>query len=268
MVNLTQPAELRSLARKEPKAVYDLLFQIAAETLLELGANPKFLGGKIGMTGALHTQSRNLDYHPHVHFIVPGIAFNPDKKICIQSHNRFLIPGLVLDRLFRGKFLNGLKVLGFSFPTILYQKEWVVDCQFAGMGEPALKYLSRYLYRGVLSEKNIISHQDGQVTFKYINSTTKLSETRTMPGPQFMKLILQHVLPKGFRRVRDYGFLHGNAKKTLIQLQLLLQPKIRDVVLKKRPPFHCRCCGKPMEIIAIGVFRTLLDCRSRSPAKP
>jgi len=130
-----------------------------------------------------------------------------------------------------------------------------------------LPILSRYLYRGVLSEQNIISHRDGQVTFQYINGQTKLPETRTMPGLQFMKLILQHVLPKGFRRVRDYGFLHGNAKKTLIQLQLLLQAKIKGEVVEKRPPFRCRCCGSPMQIIAVRVFRSLFDYGSRSPVK-
>ena len=111
------------------------MFQLAAETLFELASNKKFLGGKIGMTGALHTHSRKLDFHPHIHYIVPGIAFDPEKRICIQSRNCFLIPGLVLDRLFKGKFLGGLKALGFSFPSALNLKEWVVDCQLAGRGE-------------------------------------------------------------------------------------------------------------------------------------
>ena len=265
LVTFTLPAELRQLARCHPKTVYNLLFHAASQALSQAALNPRFLGGLIGFTGVLHTHSRRLDFHPHVHFVVPGIAYQPEKGLCIHSRDRFLIPERVLNRLFRGKFLAGLKQLGLCFNASVYTKDWVVDGRFSGKGDSALKYLARYLNRGVISERNILSHQDGQVTFQYLNSETNRLEKRTLPGDRFTRLVLQHVLPKGFRRVRDYGFLHGNAKKTLTRLQLLLVPKITDRPARRRPLFRCQCCGKPAMIVAVAVYRPRFDHRSRSP---
>ena len=101
--------------------------------------------------------------------------------------------------------------------------KWVVDCKSVGSGEKALIYLGRYLYRGVIQEKDIVAYQDGSVTFRYQNSTTKQIEFKTVPGPQFLWLILQHVLPKGFRRARNFDFLHPNSKHSIQLLQYLLK---------------------------------------------
>jgi len=120
-----------------------------------------------------------------------------------------------MAKVFRARFLAALNEAGLSIPERV-PKEWVVDCAHVGKGITALKYLSRYLYRGVISEKNIISNQNGQVTFKYIESKTGNTRYRTLKGEDFLHLIMQHVLPKGFRRVRDYGFLHSNAKKIAV----------------------------------------------------
>ncbi len=109
-----------------------------------------------------------------------------------------------------------------------------------------LKYLSRYLYRGVISEKNIISNRNGRVTFKYIESKTDNTRFRTLKGEDFLNLLMQHVLPKGFRRVRDYGFLHSNAKKLLFLVQLILYVKIKEAEHRSRPVFKCPCCKSPM----------------------
>jgi len=127
--------------------------------------------------------------------------------------------------------------------------KWVVDCDHVGKGITALKYLSRYLYRGVISEKNIVSNQNGRVTFKYIESKTGKTRYRTLEGKDFLQLILQHVLPKGFRRVRDYGFLHGNAKKMLFLVQLILHVAIQEIKQRPRPVFKCPCCKAAMVIL-------------------
>ena len=119
-----------------------------------------------------------------------------------------------------------------------------------GKGLPALQYLSRYLYRGVISEKNIISNRDGFVTFKYVESKSGKIQYRTLKGEEFLNLILQHVLPKGFRRVRNYSFLHANAKKPLILVQFVLKVIIKTVVHCLRPVFKCPKCQSPMAIIA------------------
>jgi hypothetical protein len=264
LVTFTLPAELRPVARRYPKIIYDLMFALASKTVMEAMGNSKRLGGLIGLTGVLHTNNRRLDYHPHIHFIVPGVALLQDKGLCVQTRKRFLVYGQVLGRLFRGKFIAGLKELGIRFPRVPDQKDWVVDCKYSGKGDSTLKYLSRYLYRGVISEKNILSHENGEVTFQYANSTTKQTETRKLPGEAFSRLVLQHTLPKGFRRVRDFGFLHGNSKKKLWKLQLLLIPKIGAHLLIKRPVFKCCHCGKSAIILAVGVCRSILE-RNRSP---
>ena len=167
LVTFTLPSQLRALAKAFSRGLYNLIFQAASETLQDAASNPKYFGGLIGFTGVLHTHSRRLDFHPHVHFVVPGFAYRQKTRICVHSRNRYLIPERVLSRLFRGKLLSGLKQQGYSFTSSLYKMEWVVNCRFSGKGEPALKYLSRYLYRGVISERNIISHQNGEVTFLF-----------------------------------------------------------------------------------------------------
>lgn len=265
LVTFTLPAELRALARYHPNLIFSLLFQASSQALQTAVLNPRYFGGHIGFTGILHTHNRRLDLHPHVHFVVPGFAYLPQKQLCIHSRHDYLIPERVLGRLFRGKFLFALKEKGFYFTRSLYRKDWVVDCTVAGKGDPALTYLSRYLYRGVISERDILLHQDDQVTFCYTDSETKEKRTRTLSGPTFVQTLLQHVLPKGFRRARDFGFLHGNAKRTLLRIQLLLKPKIGETSPVKRPAFKCPCCGEETIIIAMGVFRPPLDQRSRSP---
>jgi len=159
-----------------------------------------------------------------------------------------------MAKVFRARFLAALKEAGLFIPKSVPSK-WVVDCTHVGKGITALKYLSRYLYRGVISEKNIISNQNGQVTFKYIESKTGNTRYRTLKGEDFLHLIMQHVLPKGFRRVRDYGFLHGNAKKLLFLVQLILHVVIKRIKQRPRPVFKCPCCKSPMVIIG---FRQII----------
>ena len=152
-----------------------------------------------------------------------------------------------LFKIFRARFLEALNETGFSIPKGVPEK-WVVDCSYVGKGATALKYLSRYLYRGVISENNIVSNQDGQVTFKYIESRTKKTRFRTLEGEDFLRLILQHALPKGFRRVRDHGFIHSNAKKMLSLVQMILRVVV-EIQQRLRPVFKCSNCRSPMVIM-------------------
>jgi hypothetical protein len=127
----------------------------------------------------------------------------------------------------------------------------VVDCKRVGKGASALKYLSRYLYRGVIGENNIVSNRGGNITLRYVEGRTGKTLYRTVKGEDFPWLVLQHVLPKGFRRARDYGFLHGNAKKLLTLIQLVLQVLIQACATRSRPTFPCPICRAPMQILAI-----------------
>jgi hypothetical protein len=153
-----------------------------------------------------------------------------------------------LAKVFRARFLEQLNKCGFSVPTA--PCEWIVDCRQVGKGIAAIKYLSKYLYKGVIGEKNIVADKNGKVTFRYVDSETKSLKYRTLPGEDFICLLLQHVLPKGFRRARDYGFLHANAKKLLSLVQLVLHVVILEVPLRPRPAFICPRCKSPM--VAIG----------------
>ena len=130
-------------------------------------------------------------------------------------------------------------------------KEWVVDCQSAGSGEPALIYLGRYLYRGVIREQDIVACQDGQVSFRYRNAKTGKMERRSVSGAHFLSLVLQHVLPKGFRRARNFGFLHPNCKRLIALLHVLLKfvPAQATTWFKARAPILCTCCGAVMKIV-------------------
>ena len=249
MATFTLPFELRLLAWYNQAIVYNLLFACVSSTLKDFGLNPKNLGANIGMTAILHTHNRRLDYHPHIHVVVPGGGVDKAKKQWKKKKDKFLFNEFALAKVFRARFLQALNNARLCLPNSVPRK-WVVDCTHVGKGLSALKYLSRYLYRGVISEKNIVSNQNGQVTFKYIESKTGNTRYRTVKGEDFLWLVLQHVLPKGFRRVRDYGFLHANAKKLLSLVQMVLHVLIESCAPRTRPIIKCPKCQAPMRILA------------------
>ena len=248
MVTFTVPFELRALAWRYQSTFYPLLFATAVSTLKDFGLKPKQLGADIGMTAVLHTHSRRLDYHPHLHVIVPGGGVNRTTRQWKKIRGKFLFNQTALASVFRARLLAALKAADLMLPGKLPDR-WVVDCRHVGKGAPALKYLSRYLYRGVINENNIVANHHGEVTFKYLDSTTGQTRYRTLKGEDFLWLVLQHVLPKGFRRVRDYGFLHGNARKLLVLIQLTLKVMITIVPARPRPLFSCPRCQSPMQIL-------------------
>lgn len=249
MVTFTLPAELRPLAWSFQEQIYAMLFACTVSTLKAFGLNPKHLGADMGMTAVLHTQTRRLDYHPHIHVIVPGGGIDKHRRQWKKIKGKYLFNAGNLARVFRARFLAAVRNTQLKVP-VGAPDTWVVDCQHVGTGLPALKYLSRYLYRGVIAEKNILSCQDGKVTFSYLDSGTGQTATRTLKAENFLWLVLQHVLPKGLRRVRDYGFLHGNAKRILLLVQLILRVMIESNPLRPRPVFKCPRCKAVMEITA------------------
>jgi len=248
MVTFTLPYELRSLAWNNQRTVYSILFACAASTLKDFGLNPKNLGAETGMTMVLHTNTRKLDFHPHIHAVVPGGGINKARRQWKKKKGKYLFNNKALTMVFRARFIAALNEAKLPIPKGVPEK-WVVDCTRTGKGITALKYLSRYLYRGVISETNIISNRNGCVTFKYIESSSKKTRYRTLKGEDFLHLTMQHVLPKGFRRVRDFGFLHSNAKKLLSLVQLILQVSIKIVKQRPRPVFKCPCCKAVMVIV-------------------
>ena len=250
MVTITVPAQLRGLFWANQRIAYDLLLKTAWQTIDSFARRDPQLQGRTGAHAVLHTHARNLDYHPHVHLIVPAGAVNQRSMRWKQKKKRekvlFWAPNL--SRVFRAKWLDIMRVAGLHCDENL-PEEWVVHCKKVGRGEEALAYLGRYLYRGVLPEKNIISDRDGKVSFCYVDNKGN-RQVRSLPGGDFLWLLLKHVLPRRFRRVRDFGLLHGNAKRLIQLLQLTLQVRVPlPTPMPPRPGVLCDCCGQAMTIL-------------------
>jgi len=274
LLTFTLPEELRALAWQQQRLLYDLMIRCSWETVKTFTQNDRQLQGKAGAITVLHTHSRRLDYHPHVHLVMPAAAIDTDKRLWRtkrgpkgQHDKPYLFNHKALAKVFRGKLLEGIHQAELELPPrydpqaggecrnrrerVSVPEKWVVDVKSVGSGDKALVYLGRYLYKGVIQEKDIVACRDGQVTFRYQDSKTRQMRTRTLPGTKFLWLILRHVLPKGFRRARNFGFLHPNSKRLIGLLQYLLgvNPNKAQAWLRKRPPLKCRCCGGVMSII-------------------
>lgn len=261
LLTFTLPAEFRALAWAQPSVVYDLLMRCSWETVRTFSQNDKQLQGTPGAIAVLHTNTRRLDYHPHVHLVMPAAAVDGEQKQwrCKRRKAKgiYLFSHKALAKVFRAKMLAAIAAAGLTLPC-RHPKEWVVDCKSVGSGEKALIYLGRYLYRGVIREKDIVACNDGQVSFRFCNAKTGKMERRTVSGAQFLWLVLQHVLPKGFRRARNFGFLHPNCKRLITLLHLLLKfdPGRAQAWVKERAPIVCTCCGAVMAIVKTRI-RTL-----------
>ena len=241
MVTFTLPKVLRDLARQHPKTVFDLLMRSAAITLKRFGLNKARFNAELGLCAVLHTHSRRLDYHPHVHIVLPAGGIHRARREW-RKLGGYLFNEQALARAFRGEMLHALQQSGLKPPRT--PKLWIAHCKKVGRGEQALRYLARYLYRGVISNQQIIDDDGTSVTFRYRDSQSGIYRTRREPGEFFLYLVLLHVLPKGFRRARDYGFLHGNARPLLKIVQWVLHVDVPEF----EPPHVaiCRHCGGAM----------------------
>ena len=260
MLTFTVPAELRELAWQHQSWFYAKLFECAWDTVNTFSHNDKKLQGKPGAVAVLHTHTRRLDYHPHVHLVMPAAALDDKGKLwrvkCAKASNGlrqdkpYLFNHTALAKVFWGKLLAAVRQAGLPLPAGLPEK-WVLDCKYVGSGEKALVYLGRYLYRGVIQEKDILRCADGRVSFRYRDAKTGKMQVRTLSGAAFLWLLLQHVLPKGFRRARNFGFLHPNSKRLIALLHLVLKvvPPSVQAWVKLRPTLRCPCCGEAMQIV-------------------
>lgn len=240
-VVFTLPSELDLLAMNNQKEVYNLLFKASQETIRELACDSKYLGAEIGLTSILHTWGQNLNFHPHVHMIVPGGGLTTDCK-WKSSRKKFFIPVKVMAKIFRGKFLYHLNKAvqnGFlsqddnvcqisSLIASLYQKDWYVYCKHPFKTTTSvLEYLGRYTHRIAISNHRIINCDNGQVTFKWRDYKDASKEkVMVLPAEEFMRRFLLHVLPPQFTKIRHYGFLASATKqKKLALCQKLLRVK-------------------------------------------
>lgn len=257
LLTFTLPKELRDLAWKNQKTVYSLLFTCIQDTLKTFTRNDKKLGGEAGFTTILHTHSRTLDYHPHIHVVMPGASINRKAGLWRKKSAKYLFNHKALAKVFRAKLMQALVDQGLTVPYNC-PRQWVVDCKGVGNGDKAIVYLGRYLYRGVIREKDILTCKDGMVTFRYLHAKSGEYRTRTVSGEKFLYLLMLHVLPKGFRRARCYGFLHPCSKKLIRFLQLVLRINPLTMFTPKQvsmPQITCPSCGAKMTIISTRLTR-------------
>lgn len=256
LITFTLPQQLRDITWKNQRQMYSLMFICIKEVLQTFSKNDKKLKGDPGFTMVMHTHSRALDYHPHIHVIMPGASVNKKSRCWSVKTGKYLFNYKALAIVFRAKLLNKMVEYNLQIPKC--PAKWVVGCKNVGKGDKALVYLGRYLYRGVIQEKDILKCENGMVTFRYINSKTKKYQTRCVTGEYFLWLLMQHVLPKGFRRVRDYGFLHPCSKQLIKLLQYLLKfnPVKMLKKVKTRAKIICKCCGAEMKIMRTGIFHS------------
>lgn len=228
MVTFTLPEPLRQLARRHQRLLYDLLFRTAAAALQELAGDKRFVGGQIGLVGVLQTWGRDMSYHPHVHFLVPGGGLSADGQVWLPSRPAFLVHVKPLGRLFRAKFRVALRQtdLYHQVPAKVWGQEWVVQSEAVGNGQAALKYLAPYIFRVAISNKRLVKVAEGKVTFRYTPSGRKKSKLCTLPAEEFIRRFVQHVLPKGFVKVRYYGLFAPAQRQRLKQARKLLEAKI------------------------------------------
>jgi Putative transposase. len=287
-VVFTLPRRLAPLVLQNKKVIYDLLFRTSAETLLEVARDPRLLGAELGFFSVLHTWSQQLRIHPHVHCVIPAGGLSPDHTRWIRSREKYFLPKAVLAEVFRGKFVDALKLafqdgqLNFQAnlkllaqPKIfaawlrpLHRQDWVVYLKTSlRWSRIVLQYLGRYTHRVAISNHRLVSFKDGQVTFRWRDSAHhNQQKLRALPVDKFLRRFLLHILPQGFVRIRHYGFLASRRRATTLPLcfQLLgaahqpTTPAAND----SRPLYRCPKCGGPMKVIE---RLTAADLQLRSP---
>jgi hypothetical protein len=274
-VTFTLPAELRPLARTHPKKIYSLLMKAAADALQKLAADPQFLGARVGALAVLHTWTRAMLFHPHVHMLVTAGGIASDGQTWIEpKHPGFLVPVRALSVIFRAKFCDGLKraELLSAVPVLVWKKNWVVHSQHAGRGDKVLDYLGRYVFRIAISNSRLESIDNGMVRFHYRDNRSQEIRRVTLPGVEFIGRFLQHVLPRGAVKVRHYGIFSPSSKSILARARQLLSqhssaedqpPSSPQQVVDPHPPARaCPTC--PLCRIGTLVFIGAVE-RSRSP---
>jgi hypothetical protein len=278
-VVFTLPRELAPLVLQNRKAVYDLLFRASAETLREVARDPRHLGAEIGFFSVLHTWNQKLGLHPHVHCVIPAGGLSLDHARWIRSHYRFFLPVKVLSRVFRGKFVAGLKrafqdgqlrfhgnLALLAQPKIfaawvrpLFRKDWVVYAKrpFGGP-QYVLQYLGRYTHRVAISNHRLLSLADGKVTIRWRDSAHN-NEQKLLPlsVDEFLRRFLLHLLPQGFVRIRNFGFLANRRRATRLPLCFHLLGARQDPPARQDPSsindstdlWRCPKCDGPMKVI-------------------
>jgi len=262
----TLPGEFRPLFRSHQKLCYSLFFDASAQALKDLALNKRFVGGHIGFFGVLQTWATNLFYHPHIHYIVPGVALSKDHKKWIKIKNKkFLVHVLPLGIRFKTLFKQALEKanpeLYSQVPDWVWHQDWVVHCEPAGYGREIIQYVAPYIYRTAMTDHRfLVLHDDQTVSFQYKNHETKKRKLCRLEVMELFRRFLQHVLPDGFVKVRYFGLMGANQGRLLQQLKWLIlkslskkeQARFLDIHFEVREKqMLCKCCGSPLVLAGI-----------------
>jgi hypothetical protein len=247
LVTFTVPQELRGVFARQPERMHAALFRESAATLQQVAAEPRLLGGELGFVGVMHTWGRQLQHHPHVHYIVPGGGLSPDGRQWRPARQAdWLLPVAKLAAGFRRRLEDVLRTETpaehATIPAGTWRQPWVVHCQPAGSGAAVVRYLARYVGRTAISDERILTADDDHVTFRYTDSATQQKKVCTLGAAEFLRRYLQHVPPAGQHRVRYFGWLHPSAKARLRRVETLLA---KPIIVAAPPPepvrWHLRC---------------------------
>lgn len=246
LVTFTVPQELRPVFARRPERMHALLFHESAATLQQVAAERRLLGAELGFVGVLHTWGRQLQHHPHVHYIVPGGGLSPDGKQWVPARQAdWLLPVAKLAAVFRTRMEEAMRAEApaqhASIPAGTWRSNWVVHTQPAGSGEAVVRYLARYVGRTAISDERIIAATDEAVTFRYTDSATQQKKVSTLTAGEFLRRYLQHVPPSGQHRVRYFGWMHPSAKRRRMKIETLLAKPIIVTVPPEAVSWHLRC---------------------------
>jgi hypothetical protein len=262
LLTFTLPQELRPLARAHQRAVYAALLQEAAAAVQTLAADRAWVGGQVGILAVLHTWTRTLDYHPHAHLLVTAGGLTRDASAWVQpAHVRFLMPGYMLSELFRAKMRDALTQAGFTdqiTPTV-WERRWTVHLQAIGRGDHALRYLARYVFHVALTNARLERFEHGRVAFRYTHARTQETRHLTLPVDAFLERFLQHVLPRGFTKIRYFGLLSPRCRPKLDHARHLLERHATAPPRSEHGPADALRCRTPLT--SPGPLPTLLRCR-------
>jgi len=253
LITFTVPEELNPFFIHKPKWAFTAFFKAASTALKTLAQNPRFVGADLpGFFGVLHTWGRTLNFHPHIHFVVPGGGIDRTKGIWRSSREDFYAPGQTLAKVFKGVFRELIADAGLEScidPSVRYRK-WVVDCEAVGQNrEGIIKYLAPYVFKTAITDSRIVSVGNGKVTFTYVKSGSSRQRRMTLDIREFIRRYLMHVLPDGFMRIRNYGFMGSGCpipQDELVALVRLAQGfdvEAIEYIPTGEEPFRCPKCG-------------------------
>jgi len=249
MLTFTVPQQLHWLFRRYPRIGYKMLFDAVSAALKELFADPRHFGGLAGFTAVLHTWTRQMQFHPHLHLLVPAAALGEGGTGAIRAkHEDFLLPHAPLGRRYRGHYLRSLRrkyrELYEKMEPEVRRLDWNVNVRKVGRGKRAIRYLAAYVNRSALSEERLLGYdRQGRIRLRWTDSNDGQTKVMTLTPVELIRRWLQHVLPKGLTRVRHYGYLSPAAVKAYRRLRFLLGGAAFAFEVPPHEPIPCPCCG-------------------------